>query len=107
MLKLKFFCFSQEDKSAQRGSQPGSACHSGSDLRELDAKSAASIWAQLALQHDGSDRWYLEALGIGAERKWNECFDAWVKAGGKWSSPGGRDIVWRSRSKFTPTKTIT
>ena len=71
-------------------------------LRELDAKSAASIWAQLALQHDGSDRWYLEALGIGAERKWNECFDAWVKAGGKWSSPGGRDIVWRSRSKFTP-----
>lgn len=71
-------------------------------LRELDAKSAASIWAQLALQHDGSDRWYLEALGIGAEGKWNECFDAWVKAGGKWSSPGGRDIVWRSRSKFTP-----
>jgi len=71
-------------------------------LRELDAKSAASVWADLAMQHDGSDRWYLEALGIGAEGKWNECFDAWVKAGGKWSSPSGRDIVWRSRSKYTP-----
>ena len=71
-------------------------------LREMDEKSAASIWAQLAMQHDGSDRWYLEALGIAAEGKWDACFDAWVKAGGKWSSPGGRDIVWRSRSKAAP-----
>jgi len=71
-------------------------------LREMDAQSAASIWADLALQHNGSDRWYLEALGIAAEGKWNECFDAWIKAGGKWESAGGRDIVWRSRSKSTP-----
>ena len=41
-------------------------------------------------------------MGIAAEGKWDACFDAWVKAGGKWSSPGGRDIVWRSRSKAAP-----
>ena len=25
------------------------------------------LWAELAAQYDGHDRWYLEALGIGAD----------------------------------------
>jgi hypothetical protein len=71
-------------------------------LREEDDDKVASLWAKLALQHDGKDRWYLEALGIAADRNWNACLDAWKEAGGKWNTPGGRDIIWRSRSKYTP-----
>src|SRR5207249_8229352 len=47
--------------------------------------------------------WYLEALGIGADRQWDGYFDAWLKAAGeKWNTPGGRDIIWRSRAAKTP-----
>ncbi|MBI1913884.1 MAG: c-type cytochrome, partial [Planctomycetes bacterium] len=57
---------------------------------------------KLARQHDGKDRWYLEALGIGADRQWDAYFDAWLKAAGeKWNTPAGRDIVWRSRAART------
>ncbi|MEO7318933.1 MAG: PVC-type heme-binding CxxCH protein, partial [Chthoniobacteraceae bacterium] len=63
------------------------------------AKDIAKIWTALALQHDGKDRWYLEALGIGANNNQDECFDAWLAAvGDKWNTPAGRDIVWRLRS---------
>ncbi len=59
----------------------------------------AKIWAALAVQHDGKDRWYLEALGIGAAKNEDDCFDAWLAmVGDKWNTPGGRDIVWRMRS---------
>jgi putative membrane-bound dehydrogenase-like protein len=60
---------------------------------------AASIWTTLAQQHDGKDRWYLEALGIGASLNWDKYFAAWKKAAGKnWDTPAGHDIVWRSRA---------
>ena len=71
-------------------------------LRELDVKEVPKLWAKLALQHDGLDRWYLEALGIAAEGKWDECFKAWIGSGGKWNTKAGKDIVWRSRSKMAP-----
>src|SRR5205823_3478220 len=72
-------------------------------LRHNSSPEAPSLWAQLAAQHDGKDRWYLEALGIGADRQWEEFFDAWLaEVGDKWNTPAGRDIVWRSRSKKTP-----
>ena len=59
----------------------------------------AKLWAALAVQHDGKDRWYLEALGIGAVKSEDACFDAWLAmVGDKWNTPGGRDIVWRMRS---------
>lgn len=62
---------------------------------------AASLWAELALQYDGKDRWYLEALGIGAEGQWDSFFKAWVsKAGANpIGTEAGKDIVWRSRTK--------
>jgi hypothetical protein len=72
-------------------------------LREEDGGEVAALWAALAIQHDGRDRWYLEALGIAAEGKWDACMDAWAAAGGKWNSPGGRDIVWRARSAKAPS----
>lgn len=72
-------------------------------LRHQASPDAPQLWAQLAQQHDGQDRWYLEALGIGADQQWDKFFEAWLaKAGNHWNSPSGREIVWRSRSKKTP-----
>jgi len=63
------------------------------------AKDIAPLWVALAQQHDGKDRWYLEALGIGAAGNEDACFDAWLAAvGEKWNTPAGRDIIWRMRS---------
>ena len=62
-----------------------------------------SLWAELAVQHDGHDRWYLEALGIGAGDRWEECFAAWrAKVGEAWNTAAGHDIIWRSRSSAAP-----
>jgi putative heme-binding domain-containing protein len=59
----------------------------------------AKLWAALAMQHDGKDRWYLEALGIGAAGNEDECFNAWLAmVGDNWNTPAGRDIIWRMRS---------
>ena len=61
---------------------------------------AADLWAQLAKQHDGKDRWYLEALGIGADGQWDKYFAAWRKiTADPLASLGSRDIVWRARTK--------
>ncbi|MDZ7692335.1 MAG: PVC-type heme-binding CxxCH protein [Balneolaceae bacterium] len=60
---------------------------------------APELWAQLAAQHTGSDRWYLEALGIGAAGQEDRFFEAWKeRVGDDWNTPVGRDIVWRSRA---------
>jgi len=72
-------------------------------LRHHQSPEAPKLWAQLASQHDGKDRWYLEALGIGADKQWDRFFDVWLAAAGdQWNTPAGRDIVWRSRSSKTP-----
>ena len=71
-------------------------------LRYLDSSKADEVWATLATQHDGKDRWYLEALGIGADLHAESRFQAWInKVGDDWDTPVGRDIVWRMRSKET------
>jgi len=69
-------------------------------LRNIDDQElAARLWTDLAMQHDGRDRWYLEALGIGAMGNWVKCFDLWLAAiGDDWNKKPGRDIVWRSRA---------
>jgi hypothetical protein len=72
-------------------------------LRGSKLADAPVIWAELADRHDGKDRWYLEALGIGAEGQWDAYLDAWLKkVGDKWLSPGGKEVIWRSRAKVTP-----
>ena len=71
-------------------------------LRHNMAPRTAELWAELALQHDEQDRWYLEALGIGADRQWDACLAAWLaKVGPDWKQPAGREIVWRSRAART------
>jgi len=69
-------------------------------LRGNSSREAAELWTELALQYDGKDRWYLEALGIGAADSWDLYFATWkMKVGRDWNSPANQDIVWRSRSK--------
>ena len=68
-------------------------------LRHNTSPEAAKLWAELAQKHDGHDRWYLEALGLGADRQENKFFKAWLQAvQTNWDTPGGRDIIWRSRA---------
>jgi hypothetical protein len=72
-------------------------------LRGNTSDDAAKLWAELALQYDGKDRWYLEALGISAEKNEDGFFEAWLKkVGEEWNTPAGRDIIWRSRSSQAP-----
>lgn len=56
------------------------------------------LWSQLALQHDGEDRWYLEALGIGAELRWSECLAEYLRTADNVPAVAKRDILWRSRA---------
>jgi putative heme-binding domain-containing protein len=73
-------------------------------LRHNPAPEAASVWTELAAQHDGKDRWYLEALGIGADNQWDKFLEIWTqKMGGRHDTAASRDIIWRSRSnRHTP-----
>jgi putative membrane-bound dehydrogenase-like protein len=72
-------------------------------LRHNSSPLAANLWADLAAQHDGHDRWYLEALGIAADKQWDAFLDAYLaKTSEPWKTPAGRDIIWRSRAKQTP-----
>jgi putative membrane-bound dehydrogenase-like protein len=68
-------------------------------LRHSKAPEAAALWATLAVQHNGNDRWYLEALGIGADRQWDAFFAAYLeKVKDPLATAAGRDIVWRART---------
>jgi putative membrane-bound dehydrogenase-like protein len=73
-------------------------------LRHCKSSEAPGLWATLAAQHDGKDRWYLEALGIGAEGQWDAYFDALRKRPGERlvDTAAGRDLIWRSRATRTP-----
>ncbi|NOZ39998.1 MAG: c-type cytochrome [Planctomycetes bacterium] len=72
-------------------------------LAQLDSPRKPALWAKLASQYEGSDRWMLEALGIAARGRWDACLSEWLEVVGKgWSSPAGRDLVWRSRARQTP-----
>lgn len=60
------------------------------------------LWATLANYYDGNDRWYLEALGIGADNQWDNCLNAWLKLiSNKWNTKAGRDIIWRARTNLS------
>lgn len=67
-------------------------------LRNDSSAEAEDMWVELALQHDGTDRWYLEALGLGAENKSDQLYKKWLAAvGDGWNNATGRDIIWRLR----------
>lgn len=68
-------------------------------LHHNHSANAPQLWAQLAQQYDGSDRWYLEALGIAARGQWDRFFEAWLQlTNSQWNTPAGRNIVWRARA---------
>ena len=69
-------------------------------LHHNKSTEAAELWATLANQHDGKDRWYLEALGIGADKQWDKLFAAYlVQVKDPLQTDAGRDIVWRARTE--------
>lgn len=69
-------------------------------LRHSKSAAAPALWARLAKQHTAGDRWSIEALGIGAALRWDECLDAYLKlVPDAAETPQGRDIIWRSRAK--------
>ena len=64
-----------------------------------DEDLGADIWTNLAMQYEGTDRWYLEALGIAADTHTEVYFDKWMaEIGDSWNSDRGRDIIWRIHS---------
>jgi putative membrane-bound dehydrogenase-like protein len=62
------------------------------------------VWLKLAESYKSGDRWYLEALGIAAEYRWDSYLTAYLeKATTDWMpSAEAKDIVWRSRATQTP-----
>ncbi|MGB4399512.1 MAG: PVC-type heme-binding CxxCH protein, partial [Daejeonella sp.] len=68
-------------------------------LRHNKSAEMPTLWATLANQHDGKDRWYLEALGIGADAQWDACFSAYTRlVKNPLKNQAGKDIVWRART---------
>ncbi len=68
-------------------------------LHHNKSPEAAELWATLAGEYDGKDRWYLEALGIGADGQWDNFFKAYAaKVKDPLQNNATRDIVWRSRT---------
>ncbi len=71
-------------------------------LHEYNGVDTGELWAKLAHRFDGQDRWYLEALGIAADGRWNECLSAWLKlVGDDWQNASGVQLIWRSRADRT------
>lgn len=73
-------------------------------LRRMEnSPKKADIWAKLANQYSPGDRWYLEALGIGAEGYWDKCIEQYAKTSGIKGSPHASkvaaDLIWRSRGE--------
>ena len=71
-------------------------------MREVETSKAVIFMLTLASYHDGKDRWYLEALGIAADGRWNEMLpylDAIRDSRGP--NQAERDIIWRSRADAT------
>lgn len=71
-------------------------------LRHHASPEAPALWAALAAKHDGEDRWYLEALGIGADGKWDAFLAAYDALKPAQSANAKDDLVWRSRGTRTP-----
>lgn len=71
-------------------------------LRNLQSEEACRLWLTLAQQHTVGDRWELEAIGIAAENKWDQCLALWLDAvKDDWNSARSREIIWRSRATAT------
>ncbi len=63
------------------------------------------LWMSLMVEYDGKDRWYLEALGIGADGQWDEVLSYIPKIDPSvnLSKQVINDIYWRSRAQQSAT----
>jgi len=92
---------------AVRDSSPAVRRECAIALNHSKSTLAPELWATIAMQYSAKDRFYLEALGIGAQGNEDAFFEAWMNlVKDDWDTPAGRDIIWRSRSKFTPAKLV-
>ncbi len=78
-------------------------------LRELalamnyqPAEKSVPVLVKLANAFDGEDRWYLEALGIGAGGKEKQLLAAWEKDGTNTRGKAGELIRWRLKKELPP-----
>jgi putative membrane-bound dehydrogenase-like protein len=67
-------------------------------LRHLSGDEVNKLWASLAMRHGGLDRWYLEALGIGADGNWDERLAAYFELKPE-NSKGYAQVIWRARTE--------
>lgn len=68
-------------------------------IRHNTSPQAPAIWTTLAEQYDGKDRWYLEALGISADRQWDSFMKAYLaKVPDPLKNKSSIDLIWRART---------
>jgi putative membrane-bound dehydrogenase-like protein len=77
-------------------------------LRHNRSAAAPELWLTVASEHDGKDRWFLEALGIGADGQWDRYVENPNRLLARARNPKVfRDLVWRSRASWTPNMLVT
>ncbi len=76
-------------------------------LRYDTSAGMPELWARLAAQHDGQDRWDLEALGIASDLRPSDCYQALVQLAGASADPTAlADILWRARASEAVEKLV-
>ena len=71
-------------------------------LRHNNSPEAIKLLAKLASAHNGNDRYYLEAIGIGIQGKNDLFFEEYLKLNPTPTSTlAGNDIIWRTHSAKT------
>jgi putative membrane-bound dehydrogenase-like protein len=70
-------------------------------MRDSTWEETIQLLCHLALTYDGKDRWYLEALGIGAEGQWDALIEKIIYNDNKikLTKQARADIIWRSRGE--------
>lgn len=76
-------------------------------LRHNQSADAPKIWRTLVENYDGKDRWYLEALGISADKQWNRFMETlygnYLSKDQTTNDNIMKNIVWRSRGEKSAT----
>ncbi len=99
----KVAAFMSKDESPQVRREVAIALRHGAE-----GQKKADTWKRLAESMPEGDRWYLEALGIGAEGDWDNCLSGVaqrVTVGAPEKVELANDVIWRSRGSES-TKNI-
>lgn len=68
-------------------------------LRNMDSNQRPAYWQKIASKYTQPNRWFLEALGIGADGIWDKVTTEYITANAlNLESAHVKDIIWRSRS---------